>query len=294
MPRSRTSDPAPLGAERPARGLARGARRRIAGLVVGGLLAGCAVLPPAPVEAPAAPPAVAEPLALVIYDLEDPGEVLTSTERRQLSAFFRARVAERPGFRVVAEAEARARLTAEKRAALSAGRDADTQVALGRAVSASTALRVEVLRLGERCTTTSARYDLETETRIETASVDGDCGAGAQRDALARLAEGLGGAGPVAVEGRWRVRAQTLLGVETYGIVLVAEGAAVEGASPEARWQGRLNGRVLTGTWQRNGFAGRMKLTFTADGSAFVGVFGLGELEPGTPMEGERAPSGGP
>lgn len=254
-------------------------------------LAGCASLrPPPPVEVD---PGATEPRAktvLVVYGLADEGAGLDEDARRRLSTFFRGKVAELERFQLVPDATIRAQLAKDKRAAFAASRDEASQLELGRAVSASHILRPSVVRIGDRCTVTAALYDLETEARAQTVSEDVACDPSAQRDALGTLAGRLAAApGQVALEGAWRVSAKTMLGTDAYTIELVTRGPAVEGTTGAGdSWQGRLDGRVLTATWNRNGSSGRMRVTFSKDGRRFTGAYGLGQSDPSWPMEGRR------
>lgn len=254
---------------------------------------GCAALrPPPPVEvAPEQRRGDASPTVVVVYDLEGADAGLAPDTLGRLSEYFRGKIGELPRFRLVPEAEVRARLTDDKRAAYTASRDEASQIELGRAVSASHILRPAVLRIQDQCTTTVALFDLETEARAQTVSEDSPCAAAALRDALARLAQQLAAApGQVALEGAWKVSAKTMLGTDTYTIELVTQGSAVEGnTSAGDSWSGRLDGRVLTATWIRNGTSGRMRVAFSKDGRRFTGAYGLGQGAIEWPMSGQRA-----
>lgn len=255
------------------------------------LLAGCASLrAPAPVQVEPGEQAPEAPTIVLVYDLDDQGSVLPETDRAQLSTFFRGKIDELERFQAVPEEKVRAQITDDKRATYAANRDEASQIALGKAVSATHILRPTLLRFGEQCTTTVGLYDLETESRVNTRSVNGACGALAQRDALEKLAKELSRApGWVDVEGPWSVIAKTLLGADAYRIELVLDGAALLGTTAAGdRWQGRLDGRTFVGTWNRNGSTGRMRVTWSKDGQRFSGVYGLGQGGLDWAMEGRR------
>lgn len=230
------------------------------------------------------------PTIVLIYDIDDQGAVLPENDRAQLSAFFRGRIDELPRFQAVPEGKIRAQIADDKRATYAANRDDASQIALGKAVSATHILRPTLLKLGDEWTTTVALYDLETESRVNTRSANGACGVLAQRDALQTLAKALSQApGSVDVEGSWSVLSKTMLGSETYRIEVMLDGVAVVGTTADGdRWQGRLDGRTFTGTWNRNGFAGRMRVTWAKDGKRFSGVYGLGQGEMDWAMQGGR------
>lgn len=253
--------------------------------------AGCAVAgAPRPATMTSEDRAKAVPVrSVVVYDIEDPSGALPEDDLQQLSAFFRARLAERSWFRVVQDDRAADQLAAEKRAALGPGRDESTQVELGRAVSASHAVRTELLRLGDRCTVTAALYAIETETRVDTRSENVPCLTSASRDALERLSVRLGAPDMFEPDGRWRITASTVLGSDTYDLVLVSSGANVVGTAPNGgRWEGVIVGRILKAVWRKGGFAGRLEVRFAKDGLHMAGTYGLGEEDATFDIAGRR------
>lgn len=255
------------------------------------LLTGCASLrAPAPVAVAPSEMVPKAATVVLVYDVDDQGSVLPDSDRAQLSTFFRGKVDELSSFQAVPEAKVRAQITDDKRATYAANRDEASQIALGKAVSATHIVRPTLLKLGDECTTTVALYDLETESRVNTRSVNGACGVLAQRDALESLAKALSQApGAVDVEGSWQVTAKTLLGSDNYRIEVTVDGAALVGMTASGdRWQGRLDGRTFTGTWNRNGTTGRMRITWSKDGKRFSGAYGLGQGSIDWPMQGQR------
>ena len=239
------------------------------------LVSGCAVVgAPSPVRVE---PTTAEQVKrVVVYEVEDSASVLTPEERKQLSAVLRARLDQRSGFQIVLDQDARAQLAAEKRAALAQTRDERTSVELGRVASATHAVRTALLRLGDGCTLTAALYDLSTEARIASHTENVACDLAAQRAGVERLAATLGVG--VTPDGRWFVASQSVTGTDRYSLMLVLDGLALVGTNPKGdRWEGRLDGRTFVATWRRNGFAGRLRGTFSEDGKRLVGKYGLGD-----------------
>lgn len=215
---------------------------------------------------------------VVVHAIEDRAGALEAAEREQLSAFFRAQLDQRAWFRVVQDDAAKEQLKAEKRAALRPGRDEASRIALGQTLSASHLVRTELLRLGERCTLTTALYDIETEARVDTGSEDISCTVDAARDAVGRLSGALGAPVVFVPDGRWRMTAKTLLGTDSYELSLVSTGVDVLGTGADgARWEGVLTGKVLEAVWMRGGFAGRVVVRFARDGKMCAGTYGLGE-----------------
>lgn len=226
---------------------------------------------------------------IVVPPLEDGASLLTPVERRQLTALLRARLDEQPWFQVVQDADAAEQLAQEKRAAFGEGRAEETQIELGRAVSASNVVRAELIAVGERCTLTLALYDLETEVRVDTESEEVDCQVAGQGPALRRMAAQLAAPELLSIEGRWRVTATTVLGPERYELNFVTQGRKVLATSPDGRrWEGVVTDRVLQAVWQNGVYTGRLRLLIAQDGRRGAGAYGLGESESGFNLEVER------
>lgn len=252
--------------------------------------AGCAAfLPPAPVDANTeveSGPAV----SVLVYDVEDAATLLNDTERTQLSDFFRGQVDLQPTFQVVANERVRAELQARKRDSYAATQDQATQIEIGKAVSATQLVRPQLLKVGEQCTWTVTVYDLTTEARVRTESVDGDCGSAHSQPKLTQLARALGRPpGTPDVEGLWKMDVTTTTGVLNFEIDFLLRGEKLIGTyDTDARYEGRLAKGVFEGTWTRDGFSGRVRLIFSQDGQTFTGVWGLGQSNPDQTIVGRR------
>lgn len=288
-PRARSGRGTAGNGSRSRRASVRSMRRGL--LVLTALVSGCAITgtPKVPTLAAAESSEGILTRTIVVPPLEDAASLLTPVERRQMTALIRTRLDEQPWFQVVQDADAAARLSEEKRAAFGAGRAEETQIELGRAVSASHVVRAELISVGDRCTLTMALYDLETEARVDTESEEFDCQGSTQAQAVKRMAAQLAAPEFLSLDGRWRVTATTLFGPERYELSFVTQGRKVMATSPDGRrWEGILTDHVLEAVWQGGGYTGRLRVLISRDGQRGAGAYGLGESASGSNIEIER------
>lgn len=246
------------------------------------------VTPPDAVDTRVQPPT--ETLRVVVFDVEDAASTLSAEQAGQVSDLFRTQIGALDRFQVVPGQQVRERLQQSKREGYAPDRDETTQIEIGKAVSAAFILRPQIVRVGQRCTVSAGLYDLTTESEVQRRSVESSCGLDAQRKAWSHLARIYGRpAGVPDAEGRWTMVSETVVGDSQYRLDITQRGRVLIGTGDGVRWEGRMDGRVLKGTWKNGLTSGQLEVTFSENGRC-DGKYGLGQADMTYAVTGKRDP----
>jgi hypothetical protein len=134
-----------------------------------------------------------ERTVLALFDVADPGGLVSPAERDALTDELLAQLAAQRRFRVVPRAQVRAQIAAQKVASYQDGFDEKTQVELGRALNAGQSVVTRLTRLEGGCAVTATLFDLARETAERSASIGCACTAPAFTQAMSALAGKLAG-----------------------------------------------------------------------------------------------------
>jgi hypothetical protein len=157
------------------------------------LLLGCASSTPPPraepadreppAEEPAAPRPRQRPI-IAVFNIQASGVQLHPNALERLSEFLAVLMVESDAYRVIPRSQVLARLRQQKKESYKPCYDQDCQIEIGRELAAQKSLATRIIRLGSRCTVTTALYDLRSSTAETAARQEVMCDE-------ASLAEGL-------------------------------------------------------------------------------------------------------
>lgn len=147
--------------------------------------------------------AQAAPKIVAVFNIEDRSGRFDQQACGQLTEYLAAQLAKGATFRVVPQAELRARLKAKKKESYKKCVAEQCQIAIGRELAAQKSLATRIVKIGTKCAVMSTLYDLKTSASEHAATAKAACNQDALVTALENVAKELrgsqqsGGAGAV-------------------------------------------------------------------------------------------------